>query len=110
MLRDLKKHDSFSGMFGNDRRVEKRKLRGCNNERVDRRNVVELVAEIAKPGGAGRFGSPRQISPDRGLGDLDAEVEQFAMDAGRGPKRVGQAHLRDQIADLGARPGRSEAA
>jgi hypothetical protein len=29
-------------------------------------------------------------------------AEQFAVDAGRAPEGVGQAHLADQMADLGA--------
>ena len=32
--------------------------------------------------GGGDFGPPRQVSADRGLADLDAELEQFAVDAG----------------------------
>src|SRR3989304_1241512 len=43
------------------------------------------------------------------LADLDAELEQFAVDAGRAPERVGQAHLMDQLTDL-QRDARSPAA
>ena len=46
------------------------------------------------------------ISRSRGLADLDAELEQLAVDAGGAPERVSQAHLADQIADLGAHRGR----
>ncbi len=35
-----------------------------------------------------------------GLADIDAELEQFAMDAGCAPERVGQADLPDQPTDL----------
>jgi len=34
------------------------------------------------------------------LADVDAEFEQFAMDAGRAPERVGHAHVPDQPTDL----------
>src|SRR5664280_3342289 len=34
------------------------------------------------------------------LPDIDAELEQFAMDPRRAPQRIGNAHLADQPADL----------
>jgi hypothetical protein len=33
-----------------------------------------------RQGGEGGLGPPRPISPDRGLTDLDAKLEQFAAD------------------------------
>jgi hypothetical protein len=41
---------------------------------------------------------PRTV---RALADFNAELEQFAMDVGRAPKRIGAAHLTNQIADFG---------
>ena len=38
----------------------------------------------------------RQIPPDRGLADINAELEQFAMDARRAPER-GLAELIHRI-------------
>ena len=35
-----------------------------------------------------------------GLADIDAEFEQFAVDAGRAPKRILAAHLPNQLANL----------
>jgi hypothetical protein len=34
------------------------------------------------------------------LADLDAKLEQFPVDAGRPPQRVGPAHTADQSADF----------
>jgi hypothetical protein len=75
-------------MSEDDQGVEKTKRRGCNNEHVDRRNVGQVIVQKATPGGGGDFGPPRQISPDRGLAGLDAELEQFAMDARGAPERI----------------------
>ena len=36
---------------------------------------------------------------DRGLTHIDAELEEFAVDPGRAPQRVGKAHIPDQLAD-----------
>ena len=51
----------------------------------------------------------RHVSADGGLADFNAELEQFAMGVGRAPKRIGAAHLTNQIADVGGqlRPSRS---
>ena len=43
---------------------------------------------------------PRHVLGDRRLRDIDPQLEQFAMDARRTPKPIGQAHLADQAADL----------
>ena len=83
---DIEMDDSSSVMSEDDQGVEKPKRRGRNNEHVDRRNVGQVVMQKATPGGGGDFGPPRQVSADRGLADLDAELEQFAVDAGGRPR------------------------
>src|SRR4029077_8251387 len=45
----------------------------------------------------------------RASGDIDAKLEQFAVDAGCTPERVSQAHVPDQLTDL-RRHSRSPAA
>jgi hypothetical protein len=55
---------------------------------------VRWFVQKAAPGRGGDFGPPWQVSPDRGLADLDAGLEQFAVDAGAPPERVGQAQAR----------------
>jgi hypothetical protein len=45
----------------------------------------------------------------RASGDIDAKLEQFAVDAGCTPERVSQAHVPDQLTDL-HRHSRSPAA
>ena len=69
-------------MSEDDQGIEKTKRRGCHNEHVDRRNVGQVVVQKAAPGRGGDFGPPRQVSADRGLADLDAELEEFTLDAG----------------------------
>ncbi len=97
---DINMDDRSSVVAEDDHGVEKPKRRGCNNEHVDRRNLGQMVVQEATPGRGGDFGPPRQVSPDRGLADLDAELEQFAMNAGGAPEGIGHAHLADQITDL----------
>jgi hypothetical protein len=42
----------------------------------------------------------RHVLGDGRLADLDAELQQLAVDARRTPERVGAAHLSDQITNL----------
>src|SRR6266545_2374116 len=45
--------------------------------------------------------APRHhVDRNRGLGDLDAELEQLAMDLGSAPQRVLKTHSLDEIAHL----------
>jgi hypothetical protein len=76
-------------MSEDDQGIEKTKRRGCDNEHVDRRNVGQVVVR------GGDFGPPRQVSPDRGLADLDAELEQFAVDAGAPQSGLARLHPAD---------------
>src|SRR5271169_5158768 len=94
--------DSSSVMSEDDQGIEKTKRRGCNNEHVDRRNVGQVVVQKATPAWGGDFGPPRQVSADRGLADLDAELEQSAVNAGGAPERVGRPirRIRSRISGL----------
>ena len=40
------------------------------------------------------------ILGNRRLTHIDAELEQFAMDPGRAPERIGEAYIPDQLADF----------
>jgi len=107
---DIEMNDSSSVMAEDDHGIEKPECCGCDNEHVDRCNVGQVVMQKATPGRGGDFGPPRQVFPDRGLADFDAELEQFAVDSGRAPEWVGQAHAADQITDLGAHLGSAQTA
>jgi len=49
--------------------------------------------------------SPGHILGHARLSDIDAELEQLAMDPRRAPQRIGNAHLADQPADLRRQSG-----
>ena len=42
----------------------------------------------------------RHIFCDRSLTHINAEFEEFAVDPGSAPQRVGEAHVADQLADF----------
>ena len=103
--------DDFSPLMAEDHQgIEKPKPSRYDNEHVDGGSVVPVIVQERSPGRGGDLGSPRQLSADRGLTHVEAELEQLAMDAGRAPKRVCLAYLADKVADLAAHPGPSQVA
>src|ERR1700730_11909745 len=80
-------------MAEEDQGVEKPKCRSCDDEHVDRDNVGHVVLQKGAPGRGGDFGSPRQISPDRGLADFNTKLEQFTVNSRPPPKAGWQCSL-----------------
>ena len=59
-----------------------------------------MAIEEGSPGLRGRLPLVYQVRAHARLADVDAELEQFAMNARRTPPRIFTAHLADQIANL----------
>src|SRR5262245_44756958 len=97
---DLEMNNPSAVEVEHNQGVEEPKCRRGNDKHVDRRNVGQVVAQEGPPGRGGDLGTPRHPAPNCGLADLDAELEQFPVDARRTPQRVGPAHPADQITDL----------
>ena len=95
-------------MAEDDQCVENLKPRRHDDKHVDGSGVMHVVVQERAPGRGGGLGPPRQVSADHGLADLDAELEQLAVDAGSALKRVCLAHLADQITDLAVHTGPSQ--
>ena len=100
ILGDVEVNDPSAVKPEHDQGIEQPERRGDNDKHVDRRNVRQVIVQEAPPGRGGDFGPPRHPSSNRGLADLDAKLEQFPVDAGRPPRRVGHAHTADQITDF----------
>ena len=83
--------------------IEHPKRRGRDDEHIDRDDDRHMVPQKAAPSRGGSFRAPRQIPSNRGLTDLDAEFEEFAVDARCAPERVVEARLTDQVAYFVAR-------
>ena len=60
-----------------------------------------VIAEKGLPALRGRPPSSHHVLGDRRLGDLDAELEQFAVDAWRTPKRVLPTDPSNETSDVG---------
>jgi hypothetical protein len=59
-----------------------------------------VILKEGPPGLRRRLPLADHVLGDAGLADIDAEFEQFAVDAGRSPKRIVAAHLADQFAHV----------
>jgi hypothetical protein len=94
MLGDGGAYDIPAIVGQNDHHVEQPKRRRRHDEHVDGRDTLGLIAQESPPGLIRWCSSPsHHVFGDRSLTDLDAELEQLAMDPGRSPERVGSAHL-----------------
>jgi len=107
---DIEMEDGSSLVTEDDQGVEQLKRSCHDNEQIDGGGFMHVVVQERAPGRRRGLGPPRQVSTNRGLADLDAELEQLAVDAGSAPKRICAAHLADQFTDLAVHPGPSQMA
>src|SRR5882724_6414932 len=59
-----------------------------------------MIAQERPPALGRRTSSPRHVLRNRGLPNIDAELEEFAMDPRRTPERVCDAHVANELAYL----------
>src|SRR5882757_7224863 len=81
-----------------DEGIEQVETDSWNNEQVHGSNVRRVVTQEGSPSLAGRPPSFDHVLGDARLRDLKPELEQFAVDAWRAPKRIFDAHPPDQYA------------
>ena len=101
MLGDVEVEKTPSVMSEDDDDEQDSEARGRYGEEVDRHHLGEVVRKECTPGlGRRRLPPPWNVLRDRGLGDLQTELEQFPVDPGRSPQWVGGRHAADEVSDL----------
>src|ERR1700676_2223072 len=83
-----------------DEGIEQVETDSWNNEQVHGGNVRRVVTQEGSPSLAGWPPSFDHVLGDARLRDLKPELEQFAVDAWRAPKRIFDAHPPDQYPQL----------
>src|ERR1700675_3792570 len=83
-----------------DEGIEQVETDSWNNEQVHGGDVRRVVTQEGSPSLAGRPPPFDHVLGDARLRDLKPELEQFAVNAWRAPKRVFDAHPPDQRAQL----------
>jgi hypothetical protein len=71
-----------------------------DHKQINRCNPVHMVEDKGLPALRWPIWPRHHVDRNRGLGDLDAELEQFAVDLGGAPERDLKAHSSDQVAQL----------
>jgi hypothetical protein len=84
-------------MAQHQKRKQSIKAHGRNHTQVNGRNRLRLIAQKRLPALRPRPPTLRQVFRDGGLGDLETQHQQFAMDPGRSPGRVFPAHLMNEV-------------
>src|SRR5665213_3894180 len=79
-----------------DEAIEQIEANGRDNEQVHGGDIWGMIAQESAPSLAWRPASLDHVLSDARLRDLNAELEQFAVDAWRSPERVLDTHLPDQ--------------
>src|SRR5271169_3104379 len=85
---------------------------GGHSKEVDGDHLREVVLQESAPGLRRRLAAAHHVFAHTGLTDVDAEFEQFTVDAGCTPPGILPAYLEDQVSDLtrNERPSRLVAA
>src|ERR1035441_5635185 len=59
-----------------------------------------MIAQERLPALGWRPPAPCHVFGDRGLANVDAKLEEFAMNPGSAPERIGPAHVSNQLANF----------
>jgi hypothetical protein len=106
MRGDVEVQDPAPMVSEDDQDKQHPQLSGGNGEEVDRDQVPDMVREERAPGLRGRDRALRDQARDRTLRHFNAELEEFSMDSGGAPQRIGGGHFSDE-GDDGGVPGRA---
>src|SRR5260370_26069033 len=87
-------------MANNKKREQLLKGNRRNHKDINPRNPLNMIAKEGLPRLQWPIAPRHHVDRNRGLGDLDAELEQLAMDLGSAPQRVLKTHSSDEIAHL----------
>ena len=93
-----------SSVAKNKKCIELLKGNRRDHKQINRCNPLGVIAKEGLPGLHWPIPPGRHVFRNRGLGDIKAQSEQFAMDPGRSPQRVFKAHSSNEVAHLLADP------
>src|ERR1039457_5909984 len=93
-------HDPPAVVSQYQEHVRHLKANGGHGEEVDRHREFQVVFQEGLPGLRRWIPTADYVSAHARLADVNAEFEEFAVDARCAPKRVLPAHLPNQLADF----------
>ena len=91
-------------MLQDQKSIQQPKRDRRHHKQIHRRDAVGMIVKEGLPA-LRRWAPPlRHVLCHRGLPDIDAELEQFAVNARCAPERIGDAHLANELANFGWGP------
>jgi len=81
--------------------VEQLEANSRHDEQIDSTGVWDVIVQEGLPSLRWRTEAAYHVLGDSRLGDVEAQLEQLAVDARRTPKWVHPAHLANESAQLG---------
>ena len=93
-------HKLAAGMLQDQKSIQQPKRDRWDYEQIHRRNAVGMIAQKGLPALRRWLPSPRHVFCHGGLPDIDAKLEQFAVDPRCSPKRVRDAHVANELANV----------
>ena len=90
-------HRTSTVMAKNHKGEQKSKSDRRHHEEIYGDQVLGVILEKGSPRLGGRLAVPDHVLGDSRLRHLNAEFQEFAMNARRSPARIGEAHFPDEI-------------
>ncbi len=89
-----------AGMLQDQKSIQQPKRDRRDYEQIHRRNAVGMIAQKGLPALRRWMPSPGHVFCHGGLPDIDAKLEQFAVDPRCSPKRVRDTHVANELANV----------
>src|SRR5258708_1381178 len=89
-----------AGMLQDQKSIQQPKRDRRDYEQIHRRDAVGMIAQKGLPALRRWLPSPRPVFCHGGLPDIDAKLAQFALDPRCSPKRVRDAHVANELANV----------
>src|SRR6516164_2832346 len=89
-----------AGMLQDQKSIQQPKRNRRDYEQIHRRNAVGMIAQKGLPALRRWLPSPRHVFCHGGLPDINAKLEQFAVDPRCSPNRVHGAHVANELANV----------
>src|SRR5665647_1322103 len=100
MRGDVEMHDPLAVVSQHQEHVQHLKANGRKREEVDRNRGLPVVLQEGPPCLRRRITTADHVFAHAGIADVNAELEEFTVDARSAPKRVFAAHLPNQLTDF----------
>src|SRR5271170_3040178 len=80
--------------------IEQSKRDGRNHEQVHRRDAVSMIMQKRPPARGWRPPMFCHVLGDRGLPDINSQLEKFTMDPWCAPQRICDTHIANELSDF----------